>query len=58
MEECPNCGHVDMMWGSEDSDGLIWYYCLNDGCVDLHPPVDEQEGDLLVDAEDEAGEEE
>ena len=40
MEECPNCGSEEMMWASEDSDGTTWYYCLNDECVDLHPPVD------------------
>ncbi len=31
-----------MMWASEDSDGIIWFYCLNDGCVDLYPPGDDQ----------------
>lgn len=59
MEECPNCGSEEMMWASEDSDGTIWFYCLNDGCVDLHPPVDVQ-GELALDNNDarEEGEEE
>lgn len=47
MEECPNCGSEEMMWASEDADGTIWYYCLNDGCVDLHPLGDDQ-GDIAL----------
>ncbi len=43
MEECPNCGSREMMWASEDSDGIVWFYCLNDGCLDLHPPEGEEE---------------
>ncbi len=47
MEECPNCGSTEMMWASEDSDGTIWFYCLNDGCVDLHPHGSDQDKAVL-----------
>ncbi len=40
MKECPNCGSSDMMWNSEDSDGVLWWYCLNSQCIELHPPDD------------------
>ncbi len=59
MEECPNCGSDEMMWAAWDLDGRIWFYCLNYGCVDLHPPVDDQGGlALVIDDAGTAGEEE
>jgi hypothetical protein len=43
MEECPNCGSKEMMWNSEDSDGILWWYCLNEQCIELHPSEGEEE---------------
>ncbi len=43
METCPNCGSKEMIWNSEDSDGSLWWYCLNEQCIELHPSGGEEE---------------
>lgn len=41
METCPNCGESEMMWNSQDSDGEVWWYCLNEQCIELHKQEEE-----------------